>query len=430
MTDPNINPSISPDNSHYSVIIVGGGQAGLSMSHYLQHAKIDHVIIEKSTLVNAWKEKRWDSFTLVTPNWQCDLPGHPYDGDDPHGFMNRTQINDYLDRFIEKVNPPAFENTQVLKISEQSAKPFQVETTAGMFTADQVVVAAGGYHDPIIPDMAHKVPDSLYQLHSEQYKNADQLPAGAVLVVGSGQSGAQIAEDIHLQGRKVYLATGDAPRCGRFYRGKDVVDWLDEMKYYDMPVQEHPLREGVRDNTNHYVTGRDGGRDIDLRRFAQEGMELFGHLKGYDGKNINFEPNLCSNLDNADKVYNNINTRIDQFIEAQHIDAPMEDHYQAQWQPDTEREQLNLKDSGITSILWCIGFRPNFSFLDIPIFNGQSYPKHEQGITPQQGLYFLGLPWLHTWGSGRFSGVSKDAEYLCQRIIEVSISSQTKRMSA
>jgi putative flavoprotein involved in K+ transport len=405
-------------SDHYSVVIVGGGQAGLSMSYYLQKADIHHLVIEQNTLVSAWKDKRWDSFTLVTPNWQCDLPGHPYDGDDPHGFMNKQQINAYLDRFIAKVKPPALENTRVINVSELPSKLFQIESTNGTFTADQVVVSVGGYHDPIIPEMASRIPNCINQLHSEEYKNSHQFPEGAVLVVGSGQSGAQIAEDIHLEGRKVYLATGDAPRCARFYRGRDVVDWLADMKYYEIPVQDHPLREGVRDNTNHYLTGRDGGRDIDLRKFAQEGMALFGHLTGYDGEHITFAPNLGDNLDKADKVYSNINARIDAYITENNMDAPTESPYLASWKPLVEREHLNLKESGITSIVWCIGFRSNFSFIDFPIFNGRNYPSHERGITPHQGLHFLGLPWLHTWGSGRFSGISRDAEHLCKHITE------------
>jgi putative flavoprotein involved in K+ transport len=417
-------------HDHYTAIIVGGGQAGLSMSYYLQKSGIDHLVVEKSTLANAWKDKRWDSFTLVTPNWQCDLPGHPYDGDDPHGFMNRQQINDYLDRFIVKVNPPAVENTRVIDVSELPSKQFQVITTAGTFTADQVIVSAGGYHDPIIPPMASEVPNHIHQIHSEQYKNGEELPNGAVLVVGSGQSGAQIAEDLHLTGKKVFLATGDAPRCARFYRGKDVVDWLAEMEYYDMPIQDHPLREGVRDNTNHYVTGRDGGRDIDLRQFAQQGMELFGHLTGYDGENVTFSANLVENLNKADDVYHNINRRIDNFIEKSNIDAPVEAKYEATWQPTSEREQLNLETSDITSIVWCIGFRSNFSFIDIPVFNGRSYPEHTRGITSHPGLYFLGLPWLHTWGSGRFSGISRDAEFLSQQVAKFCSTKSDELLSA
>ena len=413
---------------HYSVIIVGGGQAGLSISHYCQKFGLSHLVLEKGRVMNAWKDKRWDSFTLVTPNWQCLLPDHPYAGDDPHGFMNREQIIEYLDRFAEKVEAPVLEQTEVLKVSHDGVR-YLVNTTNGDFMADQVVVASGSYQQPIIPRLAERLPTSILQMHSEQYKNAQQLLDGAVLVVGSGQSGAQIAEDLHLAGKKVYLAVGEAPRCARFYRGKDVVDWLTEMKYYDMPVHEHPLKEGVRDNTNHYVTGRDGGRDIDLRKFALEGMELFGKLLDGDRSKLRFAPTLKSVLDSADATYNSINQRIDQYIANNGIDAPAGSRYQPVWEPDQEREELDLQAAGITDVIWCIGFRPDYQWLDVPVFNGKGYPTHERGVTGFPGLYFIGLPWLYTWGSGRFSGIDQDARYVVEQIAAQARTGQWKRSS-
>ena len=402
--------------SHYSVVIVGGGQAGLSLSYYLQQRSIDHLVIEKQTPMHAWRNQRWDAFSLVTPNWQCALPGWPYAGPDPHGFMKKQEILAYLEGFKKHVNAPLREGVAVQRVSRHGSQGFEVQTSGGSYTADQVVVASGGYHQPIIPRMAERLPDDIVQLHSEQYRNPQALPEGEVLVVGCGQSGAQIAEDLHLAGRKVVLATGNAPRCARFYRGKDVVDWLADMGYYDMPVHEHPLREGVRDNTNHYVTGRDGGRDIDLRKFASEGMELYGLLTGLDGETLQFEPNLAENLDHADKIYNGINASIDKFIAKNGIDAPPGEVYTAPWHPSEERPALNLREAGIGSVIWCIGFQPDFGWLDLPVFNGRGQPSHVRGVTQQAGLYFLGLPWLHTWGSGRFSGVARDALYLAEQI--------------
>ncbi|MVF11520.1 MSMEG_0569 family flavin-dependent oxidoreductase [Ketobacter sp. MCCC 1A13808] len=396
---------------HYDVIIVGGGQAGLSVSYYCQKQQLTHLVLEKSTLMNAWQNKRWDSFTLVTPNWQCQLPDYPYSGDDPNGFMNRDQILQYLDGFRRKVNAPVREHCEVRKI-QFNQTVYQVSCDVDTFTADQVVVASGSYQQPIIPDYAQRLPHHIQQLHSEQYKNPQQLNDGAVLVVGSGQSGSQIAEDLHLAGKHVFLAVGDAPRCARFYRGRDVVDWLTEMKYYDIPVDQHPLREGVRDNTNHYVTGRDGGRDIDLRRFALEGMELFGKLEGFDGERLHFSNNLNRVLDNADKTYNSINQRIDQYIDVSGAQATTASRYMPVWRCPRERGCLDLAQSGITSVIWSIGFRPDYQWLDVPVFNGKGYPQHARGVTTYPGLYFIGLPWLYTWGSGRFSGVDRDARYL------------------
>jgi putative flavoprotein involved in K+ transport len=422
--------SLSANKTHFSVIIVGGGQAGLSLSYYLQEADTDHLVIEKHSATHAWRTQRWDTFCLVTPNWQCNLPGYSYSGNDPHGFMVKEEIIAFLDGFIKHVNPPIKEGVEVRQVKARPQGGFSVITSAGEYTADQVVVASGGYHVPIIPRMAERIPASIKQIHSEQYRNPALLPEGNVLVVGSGQSGAQIAEDLHLAGKKVYLAVGDAPRCARFYRGRDVVDWLADMNYYDLPVDQHPLREGVRDNTNHYVTGRDGGRDIDLRRFAIEGMQLFGYLNELKDGKLQFSSNLGEMLDQADAVYNRINTSIDKYIAENNIDAPAASVYSPLWKPDEEKLELDLIEAGITSIVWCIGFRPDFSWIDPPIFNGKGYPSHVRGVTSQKGLYFLGLPWLYTWGSGRFSGIDRDAKYISDAIKSTKVEVENTMIAA
>jgi putative flavoprotein involved in K+ transport len=403
-------------SQHHSVIVVGGGQAGLSVSHYLKQRGIQHLVLEKHEPVHTWRSQRWDSFCLVTPNWQCKLPGWEYRGDDPHGFMKKPEIIEYLQGFVRHVDAPLRCGVTVQRAVPRHGGGFDVFTDQGSFSADQLVVASGGYHQPIIPRLAERLPADILQLHSEQYRNAQALPPGKVLVVGNGQSGAQIAEDLHLAGREVVLATGDAPRCARFYRGKDVVTWLAEMNYYDMPVHEHPLREGVRDNTNHYVTGRDGGRDIDLRAFASQGMQLYGHLEALDGEVLRFAPTLRANLDHADRIYNGINASIDKYIDKAGLAAPPGSVYTPVWEPKEERTELNIREAGIGSVVWCIGFQPDFRWLDAPVFNGRGQPGHVRGVTPVPGLYFCGLPWLHTWGSGRFSGVARDALFLAEQI--------------
>lgn len=403
---------------HRSVIVVGGGQAGVSVSYWLKQRGIDHLVFEKKTAAHTWSSSRWDSFCLVTPNWQCDLPGHPYDGPDPDGFMKKDEIVQYVRGFVEKVAPPIREGVSVERVTPRVGGGFAVKTSDGDYTADEIVVASGGYHTPIIPRMAEKLPKTIKQIHSEQYRNAAQLPEGAVLVVGSGQSGAQIAEDLHLAGRKVHLAVGQAPRCARFYRGRDVVTWLADMGYYEMTVDQHPLREGVRDNTNHYVTGRDGGRDIDLRRFANEGMELYGVLDDYDDGRLIFRETLREALDFADRTYNGINAAIDKHIAENGVEAPPPSVYEPVWTPEAERPALELEGSGISAIVWCIGFTPDFRWLDAPVFNGAGHPKHVRGVTSYDGVSFIGLPWLNTWGSGRFGAVGRDAAHVVAGIAE------------
>ncbi|MGN7124327.1 MSMEG_0569 family flavin-dependent oxidoreductase [Methylorubrum thiocyanatum] len=407
---------MTSETRHVPVAVVGGGQAGLSVSYHLKQRGIDHLVFEKRSAAHSWETQRWDTFCLVTPNWQCDLPGHPYDGPEPDGFMRKDEIVAYLKAFVTKVNPPIREGVAVTRVARRDDGLFSVETSEGDYTADEIVVASGGYHTPIIPRMAERLPGSITQIHSNQYRNPAQLPAGEVLVVGSGQSGAQIAEDLHLAGRRVHLAVGDAPRCARFYRGRDVVTWLADMGFYEMTVDDHPLRDGVRDNTNHYVTGRDGGRDIDLRRFASEGMRLYGVLEDYRNGSLHFRDGLKRSLDQADRTYNGINAAIDKYIAENGIDAPAQAHYTPVWEPGEPVTGVALAETGITSVVWCIGFTPDFRWLDASVFNGAGSPKHRRGVTSEEGVYFIGLPWLNTWGSGRFGAVGRDAEYVVQVI--------------
>jgi putative flavoprotein involved in K+ transport len=401
---------------HFPVIIVGGGQAGLSLSWHLCRRGIEHVILERHVAGHAWRAERWDSFCLVTPNWQCQLPGFPYAGNDPHGFMLRQEIIDYIDAYIASFDPPVLSGVDVVRLRRGPAGEFRLATSAGNFTAAQVVVATGGYHEPIVPRYAERLEADIVQLHSCQYRNPHSLPPGAVLVVGSGQSGCQIAEDLHLAGRRVHLCVGNAPRVARRYRGKDVVEWLDRMGYYDIPVEEHPLKEEVRDKTNHYVTGRDGGRDIDLRRHALDGMRLYGRLAGIEPGELRFEPDLCANLDAADAVSESIKRSIDAFIAKAGIAAPEEASYVPVWQPEEETASLDYRAADIRSIVWSIGFRTNFRWIEAPVFDGRGAPVHRRGVTREEGLYFLGLQWLHSWGSGRFSGVARDAAFVADRI--------------
>lgn len=401
---------------HQPVVIVGGGQAGLSMSYCLTQRNVDHIVLERNRIGHEWRERRWDSFCLVTPNWQCQLPNFPYTGDDPDGFMPREEIAHYINAFARSFNPPVFEGVTATRLRRDRKGRYLVGTNQGELIADQVVLATGPYQVPLIPRLAARLPDELTQLHSSRYRNPEQLPAGEVLVVGTGQSGCQIAEDLHLAGRQVHLAVGSAPRVARFYRGRDVVAWLDAMGYYRKAVEEFADVDAVRFRVNHYVTGRDGGRDIDLRAFAREGMQLYGRLTGVTRAAFQFAPDLAQNLDHADAVSESIKDSIDSYIDAHRIDAPPEPRYTPVWRPERDTTHLDLHGSGITSVIWSTGFGRDDRWIEVPVFDGRGYPTHDRGVTSSPGLYFLGLPWQHTWGSGRFSGVAEDAAHLAQRI--------------
>jgi putative flavoprotein involved in K+ transport len=403
--------------THYSVIVVGGGQAGLSVSYCLKERDIDHIVFEKNTIAHSWRSKRWDSFCLVTPNWQCRLPGFPYPGNDPHGFMQKDAIVKYVEDYAASFDAPVVEGAGVSRIRQNSdGDIFEVSTSLGEYTADRVVIAVGGYHVPKLPKISERFPESIVQLHSSEYKNPQSLSDRAVLVVGTGQSGCQIAEDLHLAGKPVHLCVGGAPRSPRRYRGKDVVDWLDRMGYYDLAIHEHPQKDKVRTNANHYVTGRDGGREIDLRQFALEGMQLHGRLQSIRSSTLMFCDDLKQNLDKADTVAESIKKSIDGFIEKNQIEAPVEPTYQPVWEPEQNRVVLDCDVADIGSVIWCTGYQSDFSWIEIPVFDGKGYPDHERGVTGIHGLYFLGLPWLYTWGSGRFSGIARDAIYLADCI--------------
>lgn len=301
----------------------------------------------------------------------------------------------------------------VSRVSKQTGG-FLIETSEGNYSAGQVVVAVGNYHRPRFPDLAAQLPPHIMQVHSANYRSSQQLPEGEVLVVGSAQSGAQIAEDLHLAGRKVHLCVGSAPRVARFYRGRDVVDWLDDMGHYKLTVDDHPLGEDARRKTNHYVTGRDGGRDIDLREFARQGMALYGRLLGYADGKLQTGDDLQRNLDAADATSQKIKDSIDAWIAQQGIDAPEEARYQAVWQPEQPSRAIDL--SRISAVIWAVGFHTDFSWIDIPVFDDKGYPVHRRGVSTHNGLYFLGLPWLWTWGSGRFEGVGEDAVWIADAV--------------
>ena len=402
---------------HLPVAVIGGGQAGLSVSHFLKQRGLEHLVFERDRVGHSWRDDRWDSFCLVTPNWQCRLPGFPYPGPDPDGFMVKDDIVRYVEDFARRVKPPLREGVAVTALSRRPDGAFALQTSEGDWTASNVVVAVSGYHLPQVPREAERLPRGIVQIHSSGYKNPDQLPAGGILVVGTGQSGCQIAEDLHLAGRQVHVSVGSAPRSPRRHRGKDAIRWLDEMGQYAMTVADHPKGKGVRRQANHYMTGRDGGREIDLRRFAAEGMRLYGRLSDVRGTALSFKPDLRAKLDAADAVYLGIREMIDRHIAEAGIDAPAAEPYRPAWEPETEPTGLDLAEAGIASVVWATGFRSDWSWIDVPCFTGTGYPEHDRGVTTVPGLMFVGLPWLNSWGSGRFSGIAEDAEHVVSAIV-------------
>jgi putative flavoprotein involved in K+ transport len=400
-----------------SVAIVGSGQAGLSVSRHLYDRGIDHVVFERHRRFHSWRVNRWDTFCLVTPNWQCRLPNFPYSGDDPHGFMLKDEIVDYLEAFAESFDPPIIEETAVTRIAAFEGG-YQVETSKGVWLADQVVIATGGYDAPIVPSYAERLNPAIQQLHSRDYRRPSQLPEGATLVVGTGQSGVQIMEDLVRAGRKVHLAVGPAPRSPRLYRGRDATDWLHDMGHYAITIANHPDPIKALTQTNHYMSGRDGGKEIDLRRFVvEDGISLYGSLANMDRNRLSFLPDLEKNLDDADRSYCGIRDQIDAYIAREGIDAPEEPPFQKVWRPEAEVTEIDAEELNITSVVWSIGFRPDYSWIDVDVFDERGKPLFDRGVTNAPGFYFIGLGWLNTWGSGRFLAIGEDSRYLADAIV-------------
>jgi putative flavoprotein involved in K+ transport len=402
---------------HFKTVIIGAGQAGLAASYHLTQQKRDHVILEKHRIGEAWRSAKWDSFTLVTPNWMLQLPGFAYDGDDPDGFMVRNEIVQYLEDFVEQFDPPVRTSVEVTAI-EPADVDFKLATSDGFMTASNVIVATGTFQSPNIPSLAAKLPPQMNQLHSSAYRNPHQLPDGAVLIVGSAQSGCQIAEELNAAGRKVYLATGGADRLPRRYRGKDSFWWADQLGIFDQTVDKLPSRD-ARFNPNPQVTGKDGGHTLSLHHLARDGVILMGRMLDANGTEIKLADDLVDNLKRADKFAAEFKKGVDKLIEKKDMDLSEDDQPELHAGYDTEViTELDLNTAGITSVIWATGYNYGFSWIDFPVFDDVGYPVTERGITDQPGLYFVGLHFLHTRESGLLSGVGADAAHVVQHLLQ------------
>ena len=403
-------------SEHINTAVVGGGQAGLSVSWHLKQVGREHLVLDRGKIGDTWRQ-RWDSFCLVTPNWCCQLPGFPYDGDEPEGFMLRDQIVAYVERFAKSFEPPYRGGVEVRRVGPSSnGGRFSLDTSEGVLGTDNVIIAVGTYQKPSVPAWGSKLADDIVQLHTHDYRNPAQLPDGAVLVVGSGQSGCQVVEDLLGTGREVHLCVGSAARLPRRYRGRDIVQWLHTTGFFEVLVDEHPAGRAIRFKPNAHLSGRDGGRTIDLRRLALDGVRLHGRLMDAEGYQVRFADDLVENLDAIDKACRERLARIDEYIAKSGVDAPESNLEPVDWRPAPEPETLDLRQAGISSVIYGTGFRFDSEWIDLPVFDERGYPRYERGVTEVRGLYFVGLHWLRTWGSGLFYQVGRDAEYVVNHL--------------
>jgi putative flavoprotein involved in K+ transport len=400
-------------------IVIGGGQAGLSVSWHLKQVGREHLVLDRGKIGDTWRQ-RWDSFCLVTPNNNCQLPGFPYDGDEPEGFMLRDEIVAYVECFAESFDPPYRGGVEVRRVGTSSnERRYSLDTSEGELEADNVIICVGTHQHPNFPGWGRKLPDDILQLHTRDYRNPRQLPDGAVLVVGSGQSGCQVVEDLLGAGREVHLCVGKAGRIPRRYRGRDTIHWLVDAGRYEIPVEEHPEGHAIRFKPHPQLSGRDGGRTIDLRRLALDGVKLHGRLMEVEGYQVHFADDLAENLDAIDEDCRKTLDLIDDYITNSGVAAPDDDLETVDWQPTPESTVLDLRQAGISSVIYGTGFHFDFGWIDLPIFDERGYPRYERGITELPGLYFVGLHWQHTAGSGLFYQVGRDAKYVIDHLCRV-----------
>jgi putative flavoprotein involved in K+ transport len=396
-------------------LIIGGGQAGLTMSHMLGRRGCPHLVLERGRIAERWRSERWDGLRFQFPNWSVRLPDFPFRHADPDGFATSAEIVDYLEAYAGVVKPPIRCGVTVTRLSRDgNGQRFVAQTSAGSISARNVVIATGPYQRPVIPDLLPGDFD-LFQVHASTYRGPDQLPAGAVLVVGSGASGAQIAEELARAGRRVYLSVGRHKRMPRRYRGRDLIWWLREMGLDRTPVEERG-----QDATLPLITGAYGGHTIDFREFAAQGITLVGRLRSASGGILHFAADLVESLAYGDAAYNAFLQRVDAYIEQNEMTSPAEPQAHAiSPDPACVAEPLRQLDSravDLGAVIWATGYSCDFGWIDLPVLSERGEPRHAHGIAVVPGIYFLGLPWLSKMNSSFLSGVGDDAVRLAEHI--------------
>lgn len=388
-------------------VIVGGGQAGLATSHHLTQHGLEHVVLERAAQpAPVWRNERWDSFTLVTPNWAFRLPGADRAGRDPDAFMSRAEVVDFFDRFIADNGLPVRVNSPVSNVEADGAA-YRVTTPERTWLARNVVIATGFFQQPKIPAFARDLSPRLTQLHSSQYRNPESLPEGAVLVVGSAQSGCQIAEELTRNGRRVFLATGRAGRLPRRYRGRDIIAWLEQVGLFDLTPEQLPPGMSKFDGIPQ-LSGAMGGHTINLHQFARDDISLLGHLLRARDSMVSLAPDLYENLKQVDDFEREVVGMIDGFIQENGIDAPVEELLpRSDGFAQPLIEDLDLRAAGITVVIWAMGYTFDYSLVKLPVVDRDGFPVQSRGVSNFPGLYFAGMPWMPSEKSGFLLGVGE-----------------------
>jgi putative flavoprotein involved in K+ transport len=396
-------------------LIIGAGQAGLAMSEHLSLRKSPHLIVERHRIAERWRTERWDSLVANGPAWHDRFPNMTFSGIDPDSFATKDQIVDYFEAYAKQIAAPIRVGVNVEALQQNAdGSGFRAETTEGPIEATHVVVATGPFQRPLVPTAVPML-GGMTQIHSSAYRNPGQLSEGAVLVIGAGSSGVQIAEELALAGRRVYLSVGPHNRPPRRYRGRDFVWWLGVLGEWDA--------KAITPGTEHVtiaVSGARGGHTVDFRDLAALGITLLGSAGACKDGTLQFLPNLAKNIALGDANYLSMLNAADAYVAQKGLDLPKEPeaHWIARDPPCVLNPalELNLASAGITTIIWATGYALDFDWLKLPAFDAKGRPAHQRGISVVPGLYFLGLAWLARRASPFIWGVWHDADYLAAHI--------------
>ena len=396
-------------------LIVGGGQAGIAMSEHLSNCKIPHLVLERNRIAERWRSERWDSLVANGPAWHDRFPNMEFADFDPNGYPSKEQVVDYFVAYAEMIKAPIRCGVEVKEVRRNVGRPgFRVETSDGIFDANNVVAATGPFQRPLIPKFEFEK-NKITQIHSSQYQNPEQLPDGGVLVVGAGSSGAQIADELLRSGKSVYLSVGPHDLPPRSYRGRDFVWWLGVLGKWEA-VTKDPGTEHI----TIAVSGAHGGQTVDFRGLAKRGISLLGRTQSFKNNVMHFAPDLTKNIAGGNAYTLSLLDQADDYVIRNGLNFPLEPEAR-EVLPDPECVtnpilEIDLEEAGINSIVWATGFDVDFSWLKVDALDENGRPKHERGISTESGIYFLGLPWQSRRGSSFIWGVWQDAKFLADQI--------------